>query len=61
MFLCEPCSKKMGATDFDWIICFPSFGPCESCHKTTHCIDYHGYKYRREETDNKEEQQPATE
>jgi hypothetical protein len=36
MFLCEKCHESCGCSAMS-----RSFGPCESCNKTAHCIDCH--------------------
>lgn len=41
MFLCKDCISKSLRWLFD-LAMGVSHGPCESCHKTKDCIDWHG-------------------
>ena len=55
MFICEKCAQKEGIDTFYFML-LTSYGPCEVCHNSAVCIDYHGYKQKAEkEAQHKEE------
>jgi hypothetical protein len=48
MFICEDCHKRANCEQ-GFIEGGPagSYGPCEMCHETGHCLDCHGYDFGR--------------
>ncbi len=43
MFICEDCERKTGTRIPEYMRLFgESYGPCELCHKTAGCVDWHG-------------------
>jgi len=42
MFICEKCQANYRIDSFYQLIGPFSYGPCELCHHTGTCLDYHG-------------------